>query len=320
MMMPLATEWVLSNGLRASDLPPPTQLAAFPPEIGMADVGFHPLRQGAFLLDVRSHFHVPVTVEARVLVDEPILAIRLPSSGRARLRNGRKTLEESHECWTLSMTVDSLCHIDNHPGETYGALVSIMTAGDLRALVGEHRAIAPLRRFLDGRCEEFDAAVRTSAALRHLADRLRRNPYQGSIAELYREGLLHQLMATALDDLGGETETAQRTLSRDQRRAMAARDILMANLASPPSIADLARQVGTSQRRLSAAFATVFGASPFECLVRWRLDQAHSMLVSGEWSVKQVALLMGYAHVSSFIHAYGRRFGRSPGQDRESST
>ncbi|RAU20670.1 hypothetical protein CU669_17155 [Paramagnetospirillum kuznetsovii] len=287
-MLPLATEWVLPNGLRASDLPP-APLAAFPPDIGMADVGFHPLRQGAFLLDIRSHFHVPVTVEARVLVDEPILAIRLPSSGRARLRNGRNTLEESRDHWTLSMTVDSLCHIDNLPGETYGALVSIMTASHLRALVSDHRAIAPLRRFLDGRCEEFDAAVRTSDSLRHLAERLRRNPYQGAMADLYREGLLHQLMATALDDLGGDVETVPRTASRDQRRALAARDILMAKLASPPSMAELARQVGTSQRRLSEAFATVFGAAPFECLVRWRLDQAHALLVSGELSVKQVA-------------------------------
>ena len=317
-MLPLATEWVLPNGLRAGDLPP-QQLAAFPPEIGMADVGFHPLRQGAFTLDISSYFHVPVTVEAKVLLEEPLLAIRMPFMGRAQIRNGRASLEESAERWTLSMMTESTCRIDNHPGVPYVATVSVFTASRLRTLLDGGDGPLPLRRFLDGQCDAFDAEVQTSTALRQLASRLRSNPYRDGMADLYREGLIYQFMATALSDFTGEVENPRRVLSRDQRRAFLARDILLAYLSTPPAMEDLARQVGTSQRRLTEAFKAVFDASPFQCLVQWRLDQAREILRGGTISVKQVAALMGYAHVSSFSHAYARRFGRSPVCDRESA-
>ena len=317
-MLPLATEWVLANGMRASDLPP-SPLAVFPQGIGRADVVFHPLRQGAFILDVRSHFHIPVTVEAKVLFEQPILAMRLPSAGRARLRNGRATLEESAERWTLSLMDESTCRIDNPPDEAYGALVSIFTLERLREMLEEETAPAPIRGFMEGRSSNLDAEVRTSERVRHLLGSLRENPYGGAMAHLYREGLVYQLVAAALDDFAGAAAAPAHAPTRDRRRALAARDILMADLFAPPTIEDLARQVGTSQRRLADAFRAVFGASPLRCLTLWRLDLARTLLASGELSVKQVALLMGYAHVSSFTHAYVRLFGHSPIHDRLSS-
>ncbi len=317
-MLPLATEWVLPNGMRAGDLPP-AQLAAFPPEVGRADVAFDPLHEGGFLLDIRSHFHVPVTVAAKVLFGEPILAMRLPSFGRAQIRNGHATMAESVERWTLSLVSEAACQIDNPAGESYGALVAVFTRDRLRRLLDGEVLAAPLRDFLAGRNDGLGATVRTSATLHRLAGRLRGNPYSGAMAGFYREGLTYQMLAAALADFSGELRLPPRLTGRDRRRVLAARDILLADISAPPGIEALARRVGMSQRRLSEAFRSVFGASPFQCLTQWRLDHARLLLVRGDLSVKQVAMLMGYTHVSSFSHAYARRFGHSPTQDRESS-
>ncbi len=101
---------------------------------------------------------------------------------------------------------------------------------------------------------------------------------------------------------------------RARRYAMVAREIIMDNLGNPPRISDIARQVGLSQRRLNEVFREVFGTSPLQCLVLWRLDLAHSLLSSGEFSVKQVSRKAGYAHVSNFSLAFTRRFGHPPSE------
>lgn len=93
---------------------------------------------------------------------------------------------------------------------------------------------------------------------------------------------------------------------------MAAREIILANLGAPPRIGEVALQVGVSQRRLNEVFREVFGASPMQCLVRWRLDLAHELLVTSDLSVKQIAHQTGYAHVSNFSLAFRRRFGHPP--------
>ena len=93
---------------------------------------------------------------------------------------------------------------------------------------------------------------------------------------------------------------------------MAARAVIMAHLADPPRIGEIARRVGLSQRRLNEVFREIFGASPMQCLVRWRLEMARDLLATGDLSVKQVAHCVGYAHVSNFSLAFTRHFGHPP--------
>ncbi|MBI5165978.1 MAG: helix-turn-helix transcriptional regulator [Magnetospirillum sp.] len=311
-VVPLASEWVLPNGFGSNDLAMP-HLAVFPSNVGFAEVGFRPLGEGAFLLDTRSQFHVPVTVGARVLLDEPILAVRLPSSGRSLVRHpGNPSLEESAEFYNISLVSDAACQVDNQPGETQLSLTSVFTAGSLRSLLDGHSIPRPLRLFLDGRLDNFGAAVRTSAKLHRVAAQIRAQPYAGLMASLYVRGKMYELMAEVLADLTDIREKAARSLHSDQCRALAARDILIDNLGAPPAIEDLARLVGLSQRRLNQLFRDLFGATVFACLVRWRLDHAKSLLARGDLSVKQVAHLMGYAHVSNFTFAFFRRFGMPP--------
>nr|WP_246702097.1 helix-turn-helix transcriptional regulator [Xanthobacter sp. SG618] len=92
---------------------------------------------------------------------------------------------------------------------------------------------------------------------------------------------------------------------------------MLADIAHPPRIEDVALAVGLSQRRLNEVFREVFEASPLQCMVRWRLDLARQLLASGELSVKQVAHRLGYAHVSNFSLAFTRRFGHPPSGERD---
>lgn len=310
----IRTEWVLPSGLRSSDFSP-APMAMFPREVGGNNAALQPLRDGAFLLDVRNRFRVPVTVGAKVGVELPMLALRLPSRGRTLIRRaGLPDMEETDERWNLALTSDIACTVDHRPGMTHRSMSLVMPRDRLRSIVNGHDVPGPVRRFLEGDPAPFGAVVRTSAAMRALAGQLRANPYRDGLAALYREAKIVELLAAAFAGLGGqpEAETPSGFSGRDRRRALMARDILMATLADPPSIEEVARQVGTSQRRLIDAFHAVFGVTPLKCLVAWRLERARQLLADGELSVKQVASAMGYAHASSFSHAFTRQFGSPP--------
>lgn len=160
--------------------------------------------------------------------------------------------------------------------------------------------------------DHSDIRKRTTEAIDRFKEAIRHNPYQGAVAVLYAEGKALEFVAAVLAVIDSGTEPAPTDQPDDHRCALAARDILKENLASPPSIAELAQRVGLSQRRLNDVFRTLFGAGPFQCLTEWRLDEARHLLETTDLTVKEVAYAMGYTHLSSFSHAYLRHFGTRP--------
>ena len=104
------------------------------------------------------------------------------------------------------------------------------------------------------------------------------------------------------------------------RQVMAARDILLADPASPPSMAELSRLVGLSQRKLSDQFRLVFGKPAFEWLADWRLERARDLVLGGSVSISDIAHSLGYSHVQTFSTIFSRRFGSPPTQFRRSNS
>lgn len=150
-------------------------------------------------------------------------------------------------------------------------------------------------------------------ALSDAAEQIRTAPVRGAMAPLYVQGVVLEVMARLLDLINrDDSELAAPPQTEEHRSVGTARTILMSNLTNPPTMEDLARQVGLSQRRLNEVFRQTFGVAPYQCLKNWRLDQARLLLERGDMAVKQIAHQMGYAHVSSFTHAYTRRFGTPP--------
>jgi AraC-like DNA-binding protein len=84
----------------------------------------------------------------------------------------------------------------------------------------------------------------------------------------------------------------------------------------PPSLAELARAAGTSERTLHEAFRRRFGTSPAAHLRGLRLQGARDALLAAEpdtATVARIALEHGFAHPGRFATAYRARFGESPG-------
>ncbi|MEM9438962.1 MAG: AraC family transcriptional regulator [Pseudomonadota bacterium] len=100
-------------------------------------------------------------------------------------------------------------------------------------------------------------------------------------------------------------------LPSDIERIHQARDLLLARLADPPSVADLGLKVGMNARKLSRGFNEFFGEPVYSYVKSRRLEAARLLLEAGETSVGHVARTFGYAP-SHFATEFRKRFGVSP--------
>lgn len=86
--------------------------------------------------------------------------------------------------------------------------------------------------------------------------------------------------------------------------------------ARPWTLADLAREAGTSRSVLAERFHHYLGEAPISYLTRWRLQLGAQMLRSTSHSVAQIASAVGYESEPAFNRAFKREYGLPPARFR----
>lgn len=83
---------------------------------------------------------------------------------------------------------------------------------------------------------------------------------------------------------------------------------------SPPSIQQLARIAAVSESKLKKDFKTMYGLPIYEYYQKTRMHAAQDRLLTGKYSVKEVAMELGYSNLSNFTIAFKKEFGILPSQ------
>lgn len=105
-----------------------------------------------------------------------------------------------------------------------------------------------------------------------------------------------------------------RVLSASDRNRLA--DAIRGQLDAEHNLAALAALAGMDVRRFTGAFRDAFGLSPWQYVMRARLEEAARRLRYGAEPVTEVALATGFASPSHFATAFARRFGAPPSRYR----
>jgi AraC-like DNA-binding protein len=87
---------------------------------------------------------------------------------------------------------------------------------------------------------------------------------------------------------------------------------MIANMAEPPGLENLAEQVGLSLKKLKMGFKQIYGDTVFGFLFDYKMDYARQLLDSGSYNVNEVGLKIGYSTGSHFIAAFKKKFGTTP--------
>lgn len=91
-----------------------------------------------------------------------------------------------------------------------------------------------------------------------------------------------------------------------------AKEIVIANMAEPPGLQELADQVGLNLKKLKMGFKQIYGDTVFGFLFDYKMECARKLLDSGSYNVNEVGLKIGYSTGSHFIAAFKKKFATTP--------
>lgn len=121
--------------------------------------------------------------------------------------------------------------------------------------------------------------------------------------------LLLQRILTASGQSG---VTAREPRAANGRQARRVAEHLLDTMAAPPSLAELARQEGTTQLRLLRAFQQHFGLPPFAWLNVEKLKRARHLIDRGQ-SLAGIAHELGFSDQAHFTRRFRDMYGVPPG-------
>ncbi|MDA0149871.1 helix-turn-helix domain-containing protein [Vibrio sp. LaRot3] len=102
--------------------------------------------------------------------------------------------------------------------------------------------------------------------------------------------------------------------TREKRQLAVAKDCLLSDLSSAPTIAELAKTVGVNQCKLKKGFKELFGTSVYACFQEERMKRAMELLK--HHNVTETAVALGYSNISHFSTAFRKQYGVLPNNAR----
>lgn len=135
-----------------------------------------------------------------------------------------------------------------------------------------------------------------------------------SIKNLYLKGKGYELLSLYFNR-NAENGIEQCPFLIDEENVLKikkAKEIIIANIAEPPSLEELSNQVGLNLKKLKIGFKQIYGDSVYGFLFDYKMEYARKMLDSGSYNVNEVGQEIGYSTASHFIAAFKKKFGTTP--------
>ena len=135
-----------------------------------------------------------------------------------------------------------------------------------------------------------------------------------SIKNLYYKGKSYELLSLYFNRTE-DPDAEQCPFLIDEENVMKirkAKDIVIANMAEPPGLQELADKVGINLKKLKMGFKQIYGDTVYGFLFDYKMDYARKLLDSGSYNVNEVGLKIGYSTGSHFIAAFKKKFATTP--------
>lgn len=175
----------------------------------------------------------------------------------------------------------------------------------LATLAGSDRQLEPFCDRPDLFMQQQQSCRRSSAAAAQLASLLNNSPEQSLLVHAATLEYLHWHLQAFVPQ--GQDS---RVSLRERRQLQQARELLLQDLSSPPTIAELSRAVGLNQFRLKQAFRQLYGNSIYATFQVERMQAAMELLQ--HHNVTETAMQLGYSNASHFSAAFRKQFGMTP--------
>jgi len=146
-----------------------------------------------------------------------------------------------------------------------------------------------------------------------------RDLYAANFRNWFVEAKAKEILTTVLQAQVQEPELelgTNRITNRDRHRILEAQEIIKANLADLPTIAELSKMVGINRTKLKLGFKAMVGSSIGEFAQQQQMEAAAVMLRSSEHQISDISYALGYKHPGNFSQAFRRYYGALPSKMR----
>lgn len=135
-----------------------------------------------------------------------------------------------------------------------------------------------------------------------------------SIKNLYFKGKAYELLSLFFNR-SEDANIEQCPFLTDETNVIKirkAKDIIISNMAEPPSLQELSDEIGLNLKKLKEGFKQIYGDSVYSFLFDYKMEVARKLLEHGSFNVNEVGLKVGYSTSSHFIAAFKKKFGTTP--------
>ncbi len=134
-----------------------------------------------------------------------------------------------------------------------------------------------------------------------------------SAQKLFYQGKFYELLSLYFSNRLPNTETCPFLNDEETvRKIKHAKEYLLKNMETPPSLKELAKICGLNEYQLKMGFKEIYGNTVFGFLLDHKLDHSRVLLDSDKYQVNEVAYQIGYTNPSHFIAAFKKKFGITP--------
>lgn len=142
--------------------------------------------------------------------------------------------------------------------------------------------------------------------------------YENSLKRIFLFSKVVELLVLQIESFKSDSGIQKTYIKTDydKERIFYAKEYLLKNIESPPSLKQLARVSGINEFKLKKGFRELFNQTVYGYLSDARLEIGKNELLERRKTVSQIAFELGYSSVQHFSNSFKQKFGVSPSQVR----
>lgn len=157
-----------------------------------------------------------------------------------------------------------------------------------------------------------DAYEKISPEINHVLFQIENANLMGNCIEPYMDAKILELLSLQFQK--NKPSNNSQLTSNDTDKIKEAAYILISDIHNPPSIRDLALNIGINEKKLKQGFKAVFNTTVYGYLFNYKMSLARQLLLDTNKSIYEIGLQCGYDYPSHFSTAFKRNFNISPNE------
>lgn len=160
-------------------------------------------------------------------------------------------------------------------------------------------------------------SLNTTYQMKNVIHDIRNCQREGEFKRMYLEAKVLELLLLQFEQLQLKTENPSLNnilKKNEETKIHQAREILEADIQNPPNIKNLSKLVSLNEFKLKNGFKACYNTTIHQYLIRLRMMKAKELLNNKNYSIGEIATIVGYKNPAHFSKAFKNFYDRLPSE------